>query len=276
VIRGRTGLVAGCAILAAMAVIALFSAWVAPHDPYAQSLLRRLRPPAWIARGSWEYPLGTDSFGRDVLSRLIWGTRIALATGLGGAALGGLIGATMGLIAGYSGGRLDRAISLVIATRLALPSLLLALAVLQLAGGGLGIVILVLGLTGWDRFAVVMRTATARTSRLDFVEGARAIGCSHARILLRGILPNVAGPLIVVFTFETAQCILSAAVLSFLGLGIQAPEPSWGLMMAEGRNWLMVDPWLITLAGMALMLLVLAVNLVGDGIRALLAPGVRA
>lgn len=273
--RVPASLVAGSVLLSLVVLVAVFAGPLAPHDPYAQALLRRLRPPAWAARGSWDYPLGTDSFGRDVLSRLVWGTRIALLTGLGGAALGGLIGTSLGLLAGYAGGWVDRTVSLVVATRLALPSLLLALAILQLAGSGpgsgVGLVVLVLGITAWDRFAVVMRTATAQVRGLDYVLRARALGCSHARILLREVFPNVAGPFIVVFTFEVAQCILAAAVLSFLGLGIRAPQPSWGLMMAEGRNWLTVDPWLITSAGLALALLVLAVNLLGDGLRRSLA-----
>jgi peptide/nickel transport system permease protein len=256
-----------------MGLLAVFAGAIAPHDPYAQSLLRRLRPPVWQARGSWAYPLGTDGFGRDTLSRLIWGTRISLAVGLGGAALGGAIGTALGVLAGYAGGRVDRCVSFLIATRLALPSLLLALAVLQLAGSGLGVVILLLGLTAWDRFAVVMRTTTARIRALDYVTAARAIGASDMRIMAREIAPNLAGPFVVLFAFEVAQCVLAAAVLSFLGLGIQAPEPSWGLMMAEGRAWLTVDPWLIGLAGLALLLLVLAITLVGEGLRRRMGEG---
>ena len=146
------------------------------------------------------------------------------------------------------------------------------MAVLQIAGSGLGIVVVVRALTHWDRFAVVLRTAVRQTARLDYVTRARAMGSSDTRILAQEIIPNVAGQLVVIFTFEVAQCILAAAVLSFLGLGIQAPEPSWGLMMAEGRPLLTVNPWLISIAGIALMLLVLAVNLLGDGLRDLLVP----
>jgi peptide/nickel transport system permease protein len=264
-------LVVGGALLALFVLAALFAPLLAPHDPYGQSLLRRLRPPVWSG-GTWVYPFGTDAFGRDYLSRLLHGTRISLAVGLGGAALAGLIGASLGVIAGYFGGWIDRIVSFVIATRLALPSLLVALAVLQVAGSGLGIVIVVLALTHWDRFAVVMRTVVRQTARMDFVTRARAMGSSDARIVAQEVLPNVMGQFVVIFTFEMAQCILAAAVLSFLGLGIQAPEPSWGLMMAEGRALLTVNPWLISIAGIALMLLVLAVNLLGDGLRDLLAP----
>lgn len=262
----------GLVILALMLVAAVAAGWLAPHDPYSQSLVRRLRPPAWEPRGSWTYPLGTDAFGRDTLSRLIHGARISLIVGAGGAVLAGLIGGTLGLVAGYAGGWVDRAISMVIATRLALPALLVALALLQVIGSGLWVVVLVLGITVWDRFAVVMRTATAQVAVRDYVTRAKALGCSHAHILLREIFPNVASPFAVIFTFECAQCILAAAALSFLGLGIQAPEPSWGLMMAEGRKFISSDPWQIGFAGAALMLLVLAINLVGDGIRDRLAP----
>ena len=269
---GRLAFRFGLVLLAAIVLAALFADQLAPHDPYAQSLLRRLRPPMWAERGTWDYPLGTDGFGRDTLSRLLYGARISLIVGLAGAALAGLIGTCLGMLAGYAGGVVDRLISILITTRLALPALLVALAILQIAGSGLWIVVLVLGLTAWDRYAVVMRTATAQVRGRDYVTRARLLGCSHAHILTREIFPNVASPFAVVFTFECAQCILAAAVLSFLGLGIQAPEPSWGLMMAEGRRYISSDPAQIGFAGLALMLLVLAINLVGDGIRARLAP----
>jgi peptide/nickel transport system permease protein len=265
------GLLFGGLLLLAFVAIALAAGWLSPHDPYAQSLVRRLRPPVWDG-GTWRYPIGTDTFGRDYLSRLVHGTRISLLVGLGAAALAGVIGGGMGILAGFFGGWVDRVVSFVVATRLALPSLLLALAVLQLAGSGLGIVILVLALTHWDRFAVVMRTAVRQTARLDYVTRARAMGSSDTRILAQEVFPNVLGQFVVIFTFEMAQCILAAAALSFLGLGIQAPEPSWGLMMAEGRSVLTINPWLITIAGAALMILVLSVNLVGDGLRDLLSP----
>jgi len=267
--RIRPGFVIGLVLLLGFVAVAVCAGYLASHDPYAQSLLRRLRKPVW-AGGNWDYPLGTDTFGRDYLARLIYGTRISLAVGFGGAAAAGVIGAVLGILAGYFGGLVERVVSLVISTRLALPSLLLALAVLQVAGSGLWIVILVLGLTHWDRFAVVMRTVVRQTARMDFVTRARIMGASDPRLILQEILPNVAGPFIVIFTLEMAQCILAAATLSFLGLGIQAPEPSWGLMMSEGRGVIAANPWLITIAGVTLMLLVLSVNLVGDGLRTLL------
>lgn len=259
-------------VLAFFVIVAIAAPWIAPHDPYAQSLVRRLRPPVWAPNGSWTYVLGTDRFGRDELSRLIYATRSALTVAVSSALLAGLIGSVLGVAAGYFRGRVDGVISLVISTRLAFPSLLIALAVLQVAGSGLWIVILVLGLTLWDRFAVVLRTAVMQISRQDYVLAARAFGSSHTRIMWKEIVPNVFGHFLVVFSYEAGQAVLAATALSFLGLGIQAPQPTWGLMMAEGRNWLLTNPWLIANAGIALMFLVLAMNLVGDGLRDVLTP----
>lgn len=269
------GFVVGGLVLLVFVVLGFGAPWLAPHDPYAQSLMRRLRPPAWAPNGSWTYPLGTDSFGRDYLSRLMHGARLALIVAFSAALLAGAIGTVLGVVAGYMRGRVDRAISLLISTRLALPSLLVALAVLQVAGSGILVVVLVLGLTLWDRFAVVLRTAVLQIGRLDYVLAARASGASHARIMARELGPNILGHFLVVFSYEAGQAVLAATALSFLGLGIQPPEPTWGLMMAEGRNWLMVNPWLIAIAGFALMLLVLAMNLVGDALRDVLTPGER-
>lgn len=269
------GFVVGAILLLLFVVVGFGAPWLAPHDPYAQSLMRRLRPPVWAAKGSWTHPLGTDSFGRDYLSRLMHGARLALIVAFSAAALAGAIGTVLGVVAGYMRGGVDRAISLLISTRLALPSLLVALAVLQVAGSGILIVVLVLGLTLWDRFAVVLRTASLQIGRLDYVLAARAAGASHGRIMARELAPNLLGHFLVVFSYEAGQAVLAATALSFLGLGIQPPEPTWGLMMAEGRNWLMVNPWLIAIAGFALMLLVLAMNLVGDGLRDVLTPGER-
>jgi peptide/nickel transport system permease protein len=268
----RLGLAVGASILLASIAIAIGADWIAPHDPYAQGLIRRLRPPVWDARGSVVYLLGTDAFGRDYLSRLIYGTRIALIVGFGAASVAAVIGTALGVVAGYIGGWTDALVRFVINARLAMPAILLALAILQIAGGGLPIVVLVLALTHWDRFAVVTRTVTIQVSRQDYITRARAIGSSTPRIIVRELLPNVLGQLLVIFTYEVAQAIMAATVLSFLGIGIQAPTPSWGLMMAEGRNWMRTNPWLTTLAGLTLMALILAINLVGDGLRDLLVP----
>lgn len=273
-IPGTAGFRFGVVLLVAFIVLAIFAPQFAPFDPYKQSLLARLKPPFW-AGGTWTYPFGTDAYGRDYLSRLIYGTRISLIVGLGAAAIAMLIGVTMGVIAGVFGGVANRVVNFIISVRLALPSLLLALAILNLAGSGVVIVVVVLALTHWDRFAVVMRTTVRQVASQDFVTRARAMGASEGRVIRTEILPNVSSQIVIIFTFEMAQCILAAAALSFLGLGIQAPEPSWGLMMSEGRSFIAVNPWLITIAGFTLMLLVLAINLVGDGLRNLIAPKER-
>ena len=192
--------------------------------------------------------------------------------GLSVMVISGIIGTAMGLVAGYFGGRVDLVITFLITTRLAMPVILFALAVVALLGGSLLVVILTLGLLKWDRFAVVMRSATQQTRSLDYVAAAEAAGASTARIVLREVLPNIAPHLIVVATVEAASAILLEAALSFLGLGVQPPLPSWGLMIAEAKAYMFFSFWLIAIPGTALALLVFAINLAGDGLRDAIAP----
>ena len=275
-VRGRvfaqTSLVLGAAILLAICAIAVLAPALAPHDPYAQDLTRRLIPPLWYPKGDWTHPLGTDNLGRDYLSRTLYGARISLLIGLSVMVISGIIGTPMGLVAGYFGGRVDLVITFLITTRLAMPVILFALAVVALLGGSLLVVILTLGLLKWDRFAVVMRSATQQTRSLDYVAAAEAAGASTARIVLREVLPNIAPHLIVVATVEAASAILLEAALSFLGLGVQPPLPSWGLMIAEAKAYMFFSFWLIAIPGTALALLVFAINLAGDGLRDAIAP----
>ncbi|MCA8927740.1 MAG: ABC transporter permease [Alphaproteobacteria bacterium] len=270
--RGHTSVWVGGGILLAILLMAVFAPLLAPHDPFEQDLFARLRPPFWMEGADPAHLLGTDNLGRDYLSRLIYGAQISLLIGICTALLSGIIGSALGVTAGYFGGRVDAVISFVITTRLSMPIVLVALAIVALVGGSLEAVILVLGLLLWDRYAVVMRSATQQARNMDYVAAARAIGCPTWRIVLSEILPNVVNNLIIIATFEVAHAILLEASLSFLGLGVQPPAPSWGLMIAEGKEFLLFDPWVITIPGIALSVLVLAVNMLGDGIRDVSAP----
>jgi peptide/nickel transport system permease protein len=272
---GQKSLAIGLGIVALIAAIALLAPVLAPHDPYAQDLTKRLIPPLWYPKGDWLHPLGTDNLGRDYLSRTLYGARISLLIGMSVMVISGLIGTTMGLVAGYFGGRVDLLITFLITTRLAMPVILFALAVVALLGGSLLVVILTLGLLKWDRFAVVMRSATQQTRSLDYVAAAEAAGASTARIVLSEVLPNIAPHLIVVATVEAASAILLEAALSFLGLGVQPPLPSWGLMIAEAKAYMFFSFWLIAIPGTALALLVFGINLAGDGLRDAIAPDGR-
>ncbi|MEO1456866.1 MAG: ABC transporter permease [Pseudomonadota bacterium] len=273
---GHGGVKIGAFILGTIVLMALLAPLISPHDPYAQDLLKRLQPPVWHDNGSWLHPLGTDHLGRDYLSRLLYGAQISLLIGFGSALISGIIGTALGVSAGYFGGRWDMIVTFLITVRLAMPVVLVALAVVALVGGSLEVVILVLGFLLWDRFAVVMRASTMQARGMDYVTAARAVGCTRARIIVSEIMPNVMNNLIVVATLEMAHAILLEAALSFLGLGVQPPTPSWGLMVSEGREMMLFDPWLITIPGAALFLLVLAINLLGDGVRDVTAPENRA
>lgn len=266
----------GVSIGGAIVFLAIFCAaaapLLAPYDPYLQDLPMRLKPPVWAAEGSWAHMLGTDQLGRDYLSRLIYGSRISLLIGFGTVLISGSIGIFLGMLAGFYGGRLDLVISFIITVRLAMPIVLVALAVVGLIGSSLTVVVAVLGLLLWDRFAVVARATVMQLRDSEYIVAARSYGGSDSRIMLRHVLPNILGPTLVVFTLEIAHAILLEAALSFLGLGVQPPLPSWGLMIAEGRNYVFFTPWVITIPGVALVVLVLGINLLGDGLRDLSSP----
>ncbi len=269
---GHVGFTIGATVLLVIVLVALLAPWISPHDPLDQDLTRRVIPPIWHDKGTWVHPLGTDQFGRDYLSRLMHGARISLLIGFAAMLISGVIGTTIGILAGYFGGRVDMFVNFIITTRLSMPVVLVALAVVSLVGNSLWIVIGVLGLLIWDRFAVVMRSTTQQVRNLDYVAAAQASGCSTARIVFTEIMPNVVNHLTVVATIEMAHAILLEAALSFLGLGVQPPAPSWGLMVAEAKGMMFFDPWLIGIPGTALFVLVLAINLLGDGMRDLMAP----
>jgi len=268
------GLILGGAILAAIVLMALLAPFVSPFDPYDQQLGRKLIPPIWHAsvKATWIHPLGTDHLGRDYLTRLLYGAQISLLIGVSAMIISGVIGTTIGVLAGYFGGRVDMIVTFIITTRLSMPVVLVALAVVSIIGSSLTVVIWVLGLLIWDRFAVVMRSATQQVRVREFIIAAQAVGCSIPRILFTEIAPNVANHLIVVATLEMAHAILLEAALSFLGLGVQPPTPSWGLMISEAKGLMFFDPWLISIPGVALFLLVLSINMLGDGLRDVTAP----
>jgi peptide/nickel transport system permease protein len=268
------GLLAGVLILAVVLAMALLAPVLAPFDPFDQQLDRKLIPPIWHAssKATWVHVFGTDHLGRDYLSRLLYGAQISLLIGVSAMLISGIIGTTLGILAGYFGGRVDMVVSFIISTRLSLPVVLVALAVVAIIGTSLNVVIWVLGLLIWDRFAVVMRSATQQVRTREFITAAQALGASTPRILFTEVAPNVVNHLIVVATLEMAHAILLEASLSFLGLGVQPPTPSWGLMISEAKGLMFFDPWLISIPGVALFLLVLAINMLGDGLRDVTAP----
>lgn len=269
----RAGLVTGAVIVGFVLLVAILAPWITPHDPFAQNLDNRMAVPFWMEGSKPEHILGTDGLGRDYLSRLIYGARISMLIGLLTVVTSGLIGTTLGVLGGFFGGRVDDAVLFAITCRLAIPVVLVALAVVGLVGSSLTLVILVLGLLLWDRFAVVARSTTMQVRNLDYVAAAWAAGLSTPAILVKEILPNIASHLAVVATLEMALAILLEAALSFLGLGVPPPLPSWGLMIAEGKDYMFFSPWVIFVPGVALFVLVFGINLLGDGLRDLLGAG---
>lgn len=259
--------------LAALAFSAIFADLVAPFDPYKQSLLMRNEPPLVPAeQGGIPHLLGTDFLGRDQLSRLIFAARVSLAVGLASVAVSGVIGTTLGLLAGFYRGKLDDIIMRAVDLQMGFPSLLLALVVLYVLGPGIWKVVLVLAVTRWMVYARVTRGLVFSYREQPFIEAARAAGASDRRILLAHILPNLLSPLLVLGTLEIATIILTEASLSFLGLGIQPPDSSWGLMLAQGRQYVTSAWWLVTFPGVAILLTALSLNLLATWARAVTDP----
>ncbi|MBM3596944.1 MAG: ABC transporter permease [Alphaproteobacteria bacterium] len=269
----NAGLWVGAFIVAFTLLVALFAPLLAPHDPFGMDLSRRLKPPIWMEGSLPGHLLGTDHIGRDYLSRLIYGARISVLIGVMTVITSGLIGIALGVTGGFFGGRIDDVVLFAITARLAIPLILVALAVVSLIGSSLTVVVATLGFLLWERFAVVARVATMQVRTLDYVSAAWSAGCSRAHILLRDVLPNIASPLAVVATLEMALAILLEAALSFLGLGVPPPLPSWGLMIAEGKEYMFFNAWVITIPGIALFVFVFGINLLGDGLRDLLRTG---
>ena len=254
---------------------AFFAPRVAPRDPDEQDLTARLLPPSWQSGGTSDYLLGTDALGRDMLSRIIFGARISMIVGFAAVIVQAGVGCLLGLASGYYGGRLDSIFMRLADIQLAIPFLVLAIAVMAVLGAGLRNVILVLGISGWVIYGRVIRSEVLAIRSNEYVEATRALGSSGARIIFRHILPNVSSSLLVISTLEIARLIIAEASLSYLGLGVQPPTATWGGMVADGRNWIMTSWWISTLPGAAIFLTVLSVNVVGDFLRDLLDPRLR-
>lgn len=255
---------AGFLLLAVLIASAISAALIAPHDPNSQDIVNRLIPPFNPSTG---YILGSDQLGRDVLSRLIYGTRVSLLVGATSVVIAGLVGITLGLLSGYYGGRMDSIITWLANVQLSFPFILLVIALVAVVGGGLVNVIIVLGLASWVVYQRVVRAEVLAIREREYVEAARALGAHDGRILARHILPNVLTPMIVIATLQMAQMIIAESALSFLGLGVQPIIPSWGSMLADGRNYLTSAWWVATLPGLAIVLTVLSINLLGDWLR---------
>lgn len=263
----RLPLLLGTTIVSIAVLVAIFGPALAPHSPFTQDLSRRLVPPEWMRGGSPANIFGTDQLGRDYFSRLLLGTRIAIAIGVSTIILSGLIGTTLGIIGGYFGGWIDSIVVFITSVRLALPVILIALTVVFLVGSSLTVVMLTIGLLLWERFAVVARATTRQIVHQDYIAAARCAGCSTMRIIWSEVLPNIVHHLIVVATVDMAIAILLEAALSFLGLGVPPPMPSLGLMIAEAKNFMFFKPWVIEIPGITLFILILGINLLGDGLR---------
>jgi peptide/nickel transport system permease protein len=266
---------AGLGVIAAAVVVAAFAPALAPSDPVKNRLLDRLTPPMWAQGGSARHPLGTDTLGRDVLSRLLHGARISLIVGLAAVLVAGVVGVGLGFVAGYRGGWADDLVMRLGDIQLAFPVLLLGVAVIVVLGASQVNMILVLGASGWVTYARIARGETLSLKERDFVAAARALGAPARHVVARHLLPNVLPPLMVVTTFSVARTIIAEASLSFLGLGLPPPTPSWGAMLDEGRNYITTGWWLALFPGLAILVLVLAINLCGDWLRDVLDPRIE-
>jgi len=267
--------VIGAVIVAIVVVCAVFAPLITRVDPNAQDLTSTLVPPMWIAGGVHAHPLGTDNLGRDLLTRIIWGARVSAIVGISVVAIGGTIGVTAGLLAGYRRGWVDAVIARITDVQLAFPLVLLAVAIVAVVGPGLWTVIAAIGLTSWVQYVRVVRAETLSLREREFVLAAQAAGATTTRVIGRHLLPNVASAAIVLGTFEIARAIVLESSLSFLGLGVPPTTPSWGGMLADGRQYLDTAWWTALFPGLAIMTAVMGVNLLGDGLRDALDPASR-
>jgi len=272
-LESRTGSV-GFAIVLAVVTAALLAPLIAPYDPASQEITRALKPPVWLGGPSGAL-LGTDNLGRDIFSRIMYGSQVSLIIGLSAVAVAGSLGFTLGVLSGYLGGWVDAVLMRLADFQLSVPFIVLAIAVLGVVGPSLQNLIVVLGITSWVSYARVARSEVLSLREREFVMAARALGASSFRIMLIHIGPNVTAPAIILASLEVARMIISEAALSFLGLGVPPPAPSWGGMVADGRNYLESAWWIATFPGIAIVITVLGINLFGDWLRDTLDPRLR-
>jgi peptide/nickel transport system permease protein len=273
-VRRRTALF-GLAVVAGVFLTALLAPALSPFDPLEQEISQRLREPGWQDAHGQIHALGTDHLGRDILARIIYGSRIALMVGLSAVLISGLLGMGIGLCAGYFGGRVDDFFMRLADVQLAFPFILLAIAVIGVLGPSLRNIIIVIGVSSWVVYARVVRGEVLSIREREFVQAAIALGSLDGRILLRHVLPNAFTPWLVVATLDMARVIVIESALSFLGLGVQPPTPTWGGMLADGRVYLSTAWWLATFPGLAILITVLGINLFGDGLRDTLDPRLK-
>jgi peptide/nickel transport system permease protein len=265
----------GLVVITAVFLMAVFAGVISPHDPQIQDLENRLMPPVWSERGGWDHVLGTDQLGRDILSRIIYGSRISIFVGLTVVVISGIIGVTLGLISGYYGGWMSSLIMRVVDLQIAFPFILMAIIIIAVLGPGLMNVILALSISRWMGYARLIRGQTLLVKEQDYVKAAKLLGARDSHIIFFQILPNVITHAIVLATFAIAQTMITEAGLTYLGLGVEPSIPSWGGMLSDGRDYLGIAWWIATFPGLCIMLCVLAVNLMGEWLRDALDPHVQ-
>jgi peptide/nickel transport system permease protein len=266
------GAVFGLIMVLGVIFSAVLAPWISPHDPILQDVEKRLFPPMWQEGADPNYLLGTDHLGRDIVSRLIYGAQISIVVSVSAVALSAVLGTLIGLLSGYYGGKVDNIFMRIADVQLAFPFILLAIAIIAVLGPNLQNIILTMAITGWVIYARVVRAEVLSLREKEFITSVRALGGSNGRIIFKHLFPNVVPPIIVIVTLEMARMIIMEAALSFLGLGIQPPTPTWGGMLADGRVYLVTSWWLATFPGLVIMLVVLGINLLGNWLRDMLDP----
>lgn len=272
---GVWNVIGGGTVIALVALVAIFAPLIAPYSPTQQNLSETLLPPAWAPGGSSTYLLGTDALGRDMLTRLIYGTQVSLLVGLATAVGAATIGVSLGVISGYFGGRTDYIIQRIVEVFQAFPFVLLAILLVAFSGGGTWKIVLVLILSRWTNFCRVARAEAISARNREYVLAAQSMAASGLRVMFRHVLPTVVAPTIVLMTFAVSAAILGEASLSFIGVGVDPQTPTWGIMLADGRNYMYADPWLMIPPGVALLIVVLSTNIMGDGLRDMTDPRMR-